>query len=170
MIPDFYGIRAPFYTKGSDFVSFLDHYFEFAHQFDMDVREILLSEAAEEVKDIMQEQLDDVVYSYDASPQAMESRRYENGGLADRANMVAHLEPGLTLVVENIAPFQEAALNREAEDDLSDVVEKGIRGYNQPGPRPFVASTEAECVTSGRVLKSINNGLTARGYKIEKEA
>ena len=151
-------------------MSFLDHYFEFAHQFGMDVREILLSEAAEEVKDIMQEQLDEIVYSYEASPEAMESRRYDDGGLKDRGNIVAHVDPGLTLVVENIAPFQEAKLNRESENALSDVVEKALPGYRQPGPRRFVASTELECVSSGRVLKSINNGLTARGYKIEKEA
>lgn len=151
-------------------MSFFDRYLELSYQFNSDLREVLLSSAAEEVKDIMQEQLDEVVYSYEASPEAMESRRYDDGGLKDRGNMVAHVDPGLTLVVENIAPFQEAKLNRESEDALSDVVEKALPGYRQPGPRRFVASTELECVSSGRVLKAINDGLTARGYKIEKEA
>lgn len=151
-------------------MSFFDRYLELSYQFNSDLREVLLSSVAEEVKDIMQEQLDEVVYSYEASPEAMGSRRYDDGGLKDRGNMVAHVDPGLTLVVENIAPFQEAKLNRESEDALSDVVEKALPGYRQPGPRRFVASTELECVSSGRVLKAINDGLTARGYKIEKEA
>lgn len=150
-------------------MSFLDNYAEFGYKLQEDLNEVLLGEATETVKDIMQEQLESEVYSYPATPEAMESRRYEQGGLKDRANMVAHLEPGITLVVENVAKFQDRALNIDPEHDLSDVVDQGIAGYMQPGPRPFVSATETECVTSGRVLKAINSGLTSRGYKIEKE-
>lgn len=150
-------------------MSFSEQYAQFGYKFIENLRGILLNEAAEEVKDIMQEQLDAEVYSYPASEMAMTSRRYENGGLADRENMVAHVEPGLTLVVENVAPFQNSQLNATDNPALSDVVEKALPGYAQPGPRPFVKTTETECVRSGRILKSINNGLIARGYEIEKE-
>ena len=151
-------------------MSFFDHYAEFGFRFMEDVKEVLLGEATETVKDIMQEQLEENVYAYPATPEAMESRRYEQGGLKDRANMVAHVEPGLMLVVENVAGFQEKWLNQSSDHDLSDVVDQGIAGYRQPGPRPFVNPTENECVASGRVLTAINNGLTSRGYKVEKEA
>lgn len=150
-------------------MSFYEQYTQFAYKFQEDLKSVLINQAAEEVKDIMQEQLDEEVYSYPASEMAMSSRRYEDGGLKDRANMVAHVEPGLTLVVENVAPFQNSQLNHTDNPALSDVVEKGLPGYDQPGARPFVSATETECVTSGRVLNSINSGLTARGYLIEKE-
>ena len=74
-------------------MSFYEKYAQFAYKFHEDLNVVLLNEAAEEVKDIMQEQLDENVYSYPASEMAMESRRYEDGGLKDRANMVAHIEP-----------------------------------------------------------------------------
>jgi hypothetical protein len=150
-------------------MSFMDKYAEFGYKLQKDLSQVLLTDATEVVKDIMQEQLEENVYSYEATPEAMESRRYEYGGLKDRANMVSHLEPGITLVVENVAKFQDPRLNSTSEHDLSDVVDQGIVGYRQPGARPFVNPTENECVSSGRVLKSINDGLTSRGYKIEKE-
>ena len=148
-------------------MSFFEHYAKFGYQFQQDLNEVLLGDAAEAVKDIMQQKLDQNVYSYDASDQAMATRRYDDGGLADRENMVAHVEPGLTLVVEDVAPFQEAGEYKGI--DLSDVVQKALHGYNQPGPRPFTADTESECITSGSVLNAINNGLRQRGYKLEEK-
>lgn len=146
-------------------MSFFEHYAKFGLQFQEDLKEVLLGDAAEAVKDIMVQKLDDVVYSYPASDLAMASRRYDYGGLKDRENMTAHVEPGLTLVVENVAPFQDAsAFQGEA---LSDVVERALPGYRQPGPRPFIADTEAECVSSGSVLNAINDGLQKKGYQIE---
>ena len=144
-------------------MSFLEHYYMFGIEFGEKLREVLVSDAAEAVKDVMQGKLTDNVYSYPASREAMKTRRYDHGGLLDRENMVAHVEAGLTLVVEDIAPFQEGTY----PDALSDVVQQGLPGYNQPGPRPFTADTEAECVSSGSVLKAINEGLERNGYKME---
>lgn len=144
-------------------MSFLEHYYMFGIEFEEKLREVLVSDAAEAVKDVMQGKLTDNVYSYPASREAMKTRRYEQGGLLDRENMVAHVEAGLTLVVEDIAPFQEGTY----PDALSDVVQQGLPGYNQPGPRPFTADTESECVSSGAVLKAINEGLQRNGYKME---
>lgn len=148
-------------------MSFFEHYAKFGYQFQQDLNEVLLGDAAEAVKDIMQQKLDQNVYSYDASDQAMATRRYDDGGLAGRENMVARVDPGLTLVVENVAPFQD---RRDANrgHDLSDVVDQGIKGYHQPAPRPFVWETEDECISSGRVLQAINDGLRKKGYVIEE--
>lgn len=151
-------------------MSFLDEYAKFGYKFMEDLRATLLDDAAEVVKDVMEEQTDEQVYIYRASDRVMESRRYDNGGLQDRENMVAHLEMGTTLVVENVAPFQNSSLNSTSAYDLSDVVEKGLSKYRQPAPRPFVKATELECVRSGRVLDAINKGLEQKGYEIEKEA
>lgn len=146
-------------------MSFYEHYAKFGYQFHQDLNDVLLGDATEAVKDIMTQKLDENVYSYQASEMAMATRRYDDGGLADRENMVAHVEPGLTLVVEDIAPFQESSAYKGV--DLSDVVQKALPGYNQPGPRPFTSDTESECVSSGSVLNAINNGLRQRGYTIE---
>ena len=148
-------------------MSFLEHYSNFAIKFMRDLDTVLLADAAEEVRDIMQSELDNNVYSYPASHMAMQSRRYDEKGLRDKANMIAHIEPGKTLVVENVAKYQNSLLNSTENPALSDVVEKGIAGYDQPGARPFISTTETECVTSGRVLKAINDGLTRLGYEIE---
>ena len=147
-------------------MSFFDHYAKFGYDFTEDVREVLLTDAAETVKDIMLQTLDEKVYSYVASEAAMESRRYTDGGLAARENMAAHVEPGYELVVENVAPFQDKWDARKGHD-LSDVVDQGIPGYNQPGARPFVSDTESECVSSGAVLRAINEALKRKGYQIE---
>ena len=147
-------------------MSFFEHYAKFGYQFQQDLNEVLLGEATEAVKDIMVQKLDEDVYSYPASEMAMASRRYGEGGLQDRENMVSHVEPGLTLVVENVAPFQDR-MDAMKGDSLSDVVELGIPKYHQPAPRPFISDTESECISSGSVLNAINNGLRQRGYTIE---
>lgn len=149
-------------------MSFFEHYARFGYQFQQDLNDVLLGEATEAVKDVMQEKLAENVYSYEASEQAMATRRYEEGGLYDRENMVSHVEPGLTLVVENIAKFQDAPLNSRGKD-LSDVVQEGLSSYNQPYPRPFTADTESECISRGNVLQAINEGLRKKGYTIELE-
>ena len=140
-------------------MSFFEHYNAFGERVIAALKEVLESDAAEVVKDVMGQKLDEKVYSYEASDEAMESRRYDQGGLADRDNMVAHVEydDGYVLVVENVAPFQEPS---EAKGrSLSDVVQEGLPAYRQPGPRTFTSDTESECVSSGSVLNAINDGL-----------
>ena len=117
-------------------------------------------EVAETVRDIMEEQTEYQVYSYEASPMAMASRRADCGGLGDRRNMAAAVLPGHELTVENTAPFQSPASGGSA---LSDVVEQGLSRYHQPGPRPFVAGTQEEAVSSGRAYRALMRGLHRNG-------
>ena len=148
-------------------MSFFEQYSRFGNRVISDLQEILTSDAAEAVKDVMVQKLEENVYSYEASETAMESRRYDQGGLQDRENMVAHVEydDGYVLVVEDVAPFQDPHVAKG--NSLSDVVQKGYPAYRQPGPRPFTADTEAECISSGNVLRAINDGLRQKGYEIE---
>ncbi len=118
----------------------------------------LLTDVAEEVKDIMVSNLDSIVYSYSATPQAMATRRYD-GGLRGKYHMAASLPEKHTLVVENTAGMQGGAASRA----LSDVVNDGDPAYRQPGARPFVSATEREAVASGRALTALMDGLRKRG-------
>lgn len=131
---------------------------KFQQQVETAVDDVLENEVAETVKDIMEEKLTSVVYSYGAGADAMASRRYANGGLLARANMQSRVEDGHTLVVENVAPLQ----GTPTDDALSDVVNEGYGNYKQPYARQFVQSTEQEAA-SGRALGELMNGLQRRG-------
>ena len=92
-------------------------------------------------------------------------------GLLDRENMVGSVEydpsqRAYVLTVSDEAPFQEEE-DAAKGDALSDVVQIPIRGYNQPGPRPFTQPTEDECISSGRALEAFNAGMRRRGHEIE---
>lgn len=151
-------------------MSFLQRYYEYGAKLVQAIEESLLNETTEAVKDTMAQQLDEDVYRYPASEMAMASRRYGDGGLQDRENMVPHIEydTGWVLAVENVAPFQNSSDSRKGHD-LSDVVEKALPGYHQPAPRPFIANTESECISSGNALKAFNEGMKKRGTDLESE-
>lgn len=140
-------------------MSFLARYEALQQKLETAVDQALESEVAETVKDIMEEKLESVVYSYQATPEAMAVRRYANGGLQSRENMNSRVEESHTLVVENVAPLQGTPTGRA----LSDVVNDGDSNYRQPGPRPFVTETETEAISSGRALSALMNGLKMRG-------
>jgi len=142
-------------------VSFADRYNALLARVEAAVDDALGREAAEEVKDIMEEQTELQVYSYEASAMAMATRRVDNGGLGDRRNMAASVQDGHELTVENTAPFQFHAGGSAA---LSDVVEKGLAGYRQPCPRPLVTGTREEAVSSGRVRRALMDGLKRNGF------
>ena len=151
-------------------MSFSERYSHFIGDVLDDVYDTLEGEVAQAVRDLMSEQLDSAVYSYEASEEAMESRRYDKGGLADQSNMVATVDidssKSYVLTVSNEAPFQQSFLASKGKD-LSDVVDQGIPGYNQPGARPFVQPTEDEAITSGRALQAFNEGMKKRGNDIQ---
>lgn len=120
-------------------------------------------EVAEEVKDIMEEQTEYQVYSYEASAMAMRMRRVDNGGLGDRRNMLHDVAAGpdeVVLTVHNAAPFQDG-VSREVS--LAQVVETGDTSFRQPYRRPFIAGTQAEAIASGRAYRALMDGLKRNG-------
>lgn len=151
-------------------MSFLSQYHFLLEKTRAAVIDALEHEAAAEVKDIMEEQTQLQVYSYEASAMAMATRRVDGGGLGDRRNMVsevvrtARISPSghwdYELTVENTAPFQFPASGDAA---LSDVVEKGLSSYCQPGPRPFVAGTQEQAISTGRAYRALKDGLKRHG-------
>lgn len=145
-------------------MSLLRQYRSFTARVERAVDKALTHEVAQTVKDIMEECAQEDVYAYPASPAAMTSRRGTHGGLGDRKFMQHHIEPDHVLVVEDIAPFQH---NTNGPYALSDVVEKGIKGYRQPYPRPFVGHTEEEAISSGRALDALRKGMRRQGIEME---
>lgn len=120
-------------------------------------------EVADEVRATMLIKTFDEVYSYQATPLAMDSRRMEAGGLGDWDHIRAQVreEPsGATLEVWNAAPFQDGQLHGVS---LAHVVETGDKGFRQPYPRPFTAKTQAEVLSSGRALQALRLGLERNG-------
>ena len=133
-------------------MSFMAQYHNLMTRVESAVGNALKAEVAEAVKDVMENQLEHQVYSYEASAEAMATRRLDSGGLLDRQFMVSDVtqtasipmgarEAEFELTLEDTAPFQGTQVKGKA---LSDVVEKGIEGFNQPGPRPFVAGTQEQ--------------------------
>lgn len=127
----------------------------------------VVNDVAPEVKDIMQEQTGHQVYSYEASAMAMRMRRVDNGGLGDKRNMVdmvetttAGLHSEITLTVEDRAPFQDGI---SCGISLAQVVDTGDKSFKQPYPRPFIAGTQAEAISSGRAYRALMDGLRRNG-------
>lgn len=144
-------------------MSFQELFKQSVVQLESDLEDILQNEVLNTVDSILGRQIYEQVYTYQATPKAMESRRYDEGGLFDPDNIVSHVKPGLTLIVENDAPFQDGKPHKDA---LSDVVEFALPRYRQPGPRPFIRETQKE-LAAGEGEKAVLNGLEARGYEVK---
>lgn len=146
-------------------MSFVQKYRALTARVENAVKDALENETAEEVKDIMRDQADFQVYSYEASAMAMATRRVEDGGLGDKRNMISSVQPAgageYELTVENAAPFQFPAGGDAA---LSDVVGKGLKEYKQPYPRPFAAGTQEQAISSGRAYTALMRGLKRQGF------
>ena len=99
---------------------------KFQQQVETAVDDVLENEVAETVKDIMEEKLTSVVYSYGAGVDAM--------------------------VVENVAPLQ----GTPTDDALSDVVNAGYGNYKQPYARQFVQATEQEAASGRALGELMN--------------
>ena len=140
-------------------MSFLGCYQDLLRRVESAVDQVLETEVAETVKDVMENQLEHQVYSYEASAQAMATRRLDAGGLLDRQGMASRVEAEHTLIVENTAPFQGSPVDYTT---LNDVVERGEAAFRQPGPRPFVAGTQEQAVAPART--ALLDGLRRQGF------
>lgn len=152
-------------------MSFMAAYLNLVKRAEAAVGDALERETAEAVKDVMEDQLGHQVYAYEASPQAMATRRMDAGGLLDRSMMLAEVEWQESLLMgprgvfelslRDAAPFQGSPV----EDlTLAHVVEAGTPGFNQPGPRPFVAGTQEAAAGSGTARAALLDGLRRQGF------
>ena len=141
-----------------------------------DVDQVLLTHVAPVVKDEMQAQIYDKVYSAYSPTQYV--RRYDEGGLADKANMQESVDAGqMTLHVVNLTTGNEEYADSPDGFDsgfITDIIEKGV-GYrwrkseiyqNQPFPRPFLNETEKEVIRDGSVERCLAEGLSVLGYTV----
>ncbi|WP_251318621.1 hypothetical protein [Flintibacter muris] len=145
-------------------MSFVDKYKTFLSKVSQAAADSLEHEVANEVRATMIIKALDEVYSYDASPMAMDSRRMEAGGLGDWDQIRAEVkeeENFAALEVWNTAPFQDGRLYGVS---LAHVVETGAASFRQPYPRPFTAKTQAEVLSSGRAYQALKKGLTRNGF------
>lgn len=147
------------------------------------IDEALLNGVGESARDVMQQFVYDNVYSYQASWWAMQKRRYADGGLGDKDNMIVSLSEtngAHELQVENFAGLQDYGPNFRGGFNgigpspapghyaarLDRIVEEGDPAYRQPGPRPFYADTEKFLVNNGIVDNEITSALVRAGFEV----
>lgn len=127
----------------------------------------LIDGTVEESRAIIREVLGKNVYSYSGTPQAMRSRRYENGGLYDTNNIISSVididESTHELDMENIAGFQHPA----PASRLDEIIESGNENYRQPYPRPFYRDIEKAIIASGKASRQIRYELIFAGFEVE---
>lgn len=146
-----------------------------------------LLDAGEDAKDVLQNVIYEKVYSYPASYWAQAKRRYDNGGLGDKMNMIASVnDVGKSgryheLQIENFAGLQDYGPNfRGPGTDfgpapapghyaarLDEIVETGDPAYRQPFPRPFYKDAETQIANGGVVTGNLVSALIDAGFTVE---
>ena len=116
-----------------------------------------LPRLAEELIKSLDDAATDEVYSYEASPEAMEARRYT---IASEDNM--EIIPGnYEVEIENGAVMQSGEANEVK------MVEEGWGGkYRQPGPRPFMQHGLDRFIDSGIGEETLATELRGAGFTV----
>ncbi len=116
-----------------------------------------LPRLAEELIKSLDDAASDEVYSYEASSEAMEVRRYS---IASEDNM--DIIPGnYEVEIENEAVMQSGEPNEVR------MVEEGWGGkYRQPGPRPFMQQGLDRFIDSGMGEDTLASALRGAGFTV----
>lgn len=116
-----------------------------------------LPRLAEELIKSLDDAATEEVYSYEASPEAMEVRRYS---IASEDNM--EIIPGnYEVEIENGAVMQSGEANEVK------MVEEGWGGkYRQPGPRPFMQQGLDRFIDSGMGEDMLASALRGAGFTV----
>ena len=116
-----------------------------------------LPRLAEELIKSLDDAATEEVYSYEASPEAMEVRRYSR---ASEDNM--DITPGdYEVEIENEAVMQSGEANEVK------MVEEGWGGkYRQPGPRPFMQQGLDRFIDSGMGEDMLVSALRGAGFTV----
>lgn len=125
---------------------------------DAAISDALGNEVADEARTAVKEAAESVVYSYE--PQFY-SRRKENGGLTDDANIKTTVS-GNVLTVEDVAGLQNLWGGTHTEP-LTPIITAGLPNYNMPYPRPFMDEAAA-LLKNGRAEDALLRGLRRQGF------
>lgn len=142
-------------------MSMSSEYAAFIQRLNSAVSSAMQNEVCEESKTVIKQKMESVVYSYDATPQAMATRRGDSGGLSDEGNLehkYSNNGSDHELTIENTAGFQ----GTQWSPDLITVVEQGLSNFNQPGARPVMQESQEELNNS--VESILEGALRAKGF------
>lgn len=126
------------------------------------IDKVLMSDVKDGVKEVLHDTIESNVYWYVPSPQYLESRRMNSGGLLDVNNYQFTNLGNHTLEVVDIASPQDLYGKDLVGIKLDEAVESG---YNQggAGARPFYEEAE-KTYASGNFLNDVINGLKRLGF------
>lgn len=118
----------------------------------------LESEAMPRLKQIIEDETQwSVVYSYPASPRAMQSRRYGIGDPQEMSSWVSEHE----LVIQNHVHLQGG------EPGEADIVQEGYANYRQPYARPFMEAALNKYISDGEADEGLASTLRSMGFEVE---
>ncbi len=143
-------------------MSVTDDYVKFKINLGQAIQGVLETDLADAAKRAMQEAVDDYVYSYDATPQAIEQRRKQAGGLSDIGNYshdVTHEDGAYTLTVSNDTPFQGTQVDYTT---LTEVVQSGNPAFHQPHERDFITPAQEKLLVEAETM--LQTGLSKFGF------
>ena len=108
------------------------------------------------------------VYGYQASPSAMELRRYGNGGIGDMGEYNASVSNN-TIVVTDDAQWSGHGRNSGMDRSgilLREAIAQGLWQGNA-GARPFHEEAEKEIVSDGEAMEALRRGLARQGIMLD---
>ena len=131
-----------------------------------DMRNAVIKEVVKEMKDIEREVIEERVYAV-FSPKVYK-RRYENGGLMDKENMLEEVsisKNDITVEITNLTQGNPTYRNFW-DSDIQELIETGNYMWNgqMPPPRPFIDETQSVIDTTDRIDRAIERALSNLGW------
>lgn len=100
------------------------------------------------------------VYTYQASPMAMDSRRYSF------LNIAEHTAVNIDKSTHTLTMTTKVTLQSGFNDDEVNIVESGDPTFRQPGPRPFMDQGLETYVASGAADVELARALYNAGFDV----
>ena len=131
-----------------------------------DLHEAVVKEVVKEMKDIEREVIEERVYAV-FSPKVYE-RRYEDGGLMDKENMLEEVsisKNDITVEITNLTQGNPTYRNFW-DGEIQELIETGNYMWNgqMPPPRPFIDETQSVIDTTDRIDRAIERALSNLGW------
>lgn len=128
----------------------------------VEIPKMLKDKVAPVIKNIEQDVTQEVVY--DVYNPAVYERRYENGGLKDKDNMIERVTSdgnSILLEIKNVTTVSEDSYDHSQGTYLDEIIEYGLPAYNTEynQPRPFTQKTQERINESGEIEKIIQQSL-----------